>query len=145
LPEPALFGIKQQPTLAAGEQGFFRQAQKTGGTPAKPFPQKGWLPAMTTHQFLPKQGEYQAMARQAPRALIHGQELFFRIQGLVVNRHGADNALGQGLDQGPSVTGTPKGGNQFPALIRQLQSTTVADQVPPADAGQGVLGLVLAQ
>ena len=30
MPEPALFGIKQQPTLAAGEQGLCRHAQKTG-------------------------------------------------------------------------------------------------------------------
>jgi len=85
------------------------------------------------------------MARQAPGALVQRQELFFRIQGLVVDRHRADDPLGQGLDKGPSVPGTPKGGNQFPALISQLQGTAVADQVPPADAGGGVVGLVLAQ
>jgi len=34
------------------------------------------------------------MARHAPRALVQGQELFFRIQGLVVDRHGTDDAFG---------------------------------------------------
>jgi hypothetical protein len=77
------------------------------------------------------------MARQTRSALIQREQALLGVQGKVVHRHGCDQIIRQGLNQGLPIGGAAKSRQQPPSFIGWIEAAAVSHQMPPADAGLG--------